>query len=253
MNTSVQGTPCWYELTTPDLAGAQAFYSGLLGWSLADAGMADFTYMLAKSDTDMVAGMMAPPAEDMPTFWLLYFAVEDCDADAEAIAAAGGTVHKAPADIPGTGRFAIVADPQGGVFGLLQPLPPGDGHAFDQQKAGHGNWHELMTTDPKAAMAFYGTRFGWTPSSSMAMGELGSYDLFNHRGADIGGMMPMMNGAPRPYWLPYFGIEGIDGAVEKIAAAGGKVLNGPMEVPGGAWVVQAQDPQGAMFALVGPK
>jgi predicted enzyme related to lactoylglutathione lyase len=57
---------------------------------------------------------------------------------------------------------------------------------------------------------------------------------------------------PAPHWLYYINIEGADAAAARVTAAGGKVLNGPHEVPGGQWVVQALDPQGAMFGLVAP-
>jgi predicted enzyme related to lactoylglutathione lyase len=71
--------------------------------------------------------------------------------------------------------------------------------------------------------------------------------------ASMGGMMTKMAETPRPHWLYYFNVDAIDAAVARIAAAGGKVVNGPMEVPGGSWIVNAVDPQGAMFALVAPK
>lgn len=247
------GTPCWYELTTPDLEGAQSFYSGIVGWTFASAGMPGFDYRLASIGGDMVAGAMRPESPDMPAFWMVYVAVDDGEATVAAIRRAGGTVHKDLAEIPGTGRFAIAADPQGAVFGLLEPLPGGSGGAFDQRKPGHGNWHELMSRDPKAAMAFYAQVFGWTPSRSLDMGAMGSYDIVAHGSTDIGGMMRLMPGMDRSFWLPYFGLDGIDGAVGRIAATGGRVLNGPMEVPGGAWIIQAQDPQGAMVAFVGPR
>lgn len=247
------GTPCWYELTTPDLEAAQAFYTAVIGWTFSGAGMPDFDYRLASAGGDMVAGLMLPPKAGMPPFWTVYVAVDDGEATLAALRAGGGMVHKDLAEIPGTGRFAIVADPQGAVFGILEPLPGGAGGAFDQKKSGHGNWHELMSSDPKAAMAFYGRVFGWTPSQSMDMGEMGSYDLFAHRGADIGGMMRLMPGMTGSFWLPYFGAEGIDRAVAQVTGSGGRVMNGPMEVPGGAWIIQAQDPQGAMVAFVGPK
>lgn len=255
MTTAPNGTPCWYELTTSNPDGAQAFYAAVLGWTIADAGMPGMDYRLATAGGDMVAGMWAPDTPGMPTFWMLYFTVKNCDAAAAAIKAAGGAVHKEPADIPGTGRFAVVTDPQGAAFGLLQPLDA-NGNAFDQKKDGHGNWHELMTSDPKAAMGFYTKQFGWKASTSMPMGEMGSYDLFSHAGADIGGMMrlsPNMPGPGMPFWLPYFGVDGIDAAVARIKTAGGKVVNGPHDVPGGAFIVVALDLQGAAFALVGPK
>jgi hypothetical protein len=254
MTTAPNGTPCWYELSTPNPDAAQKFYTAVIGWEVSDSGTPGTTYRLAKAGDDMVAGIWAPDTP-MPPFWMLYFTAENCDAAAAAITKAGGTVHKDPADIPGTGRFAVVTDPQGAVFGILQPLDA-KGNAFDQKQTGHGNWHELMTSDPKAAIGFYSKQFGWKAGTSMDMGEMGSYDLFSHQGADIGGMMrlaPNMPGPGMPVWLPYFGTDGIDAAAARIKTAGGKVVNGPHDVPGGAFIVVATDPQGAMFALVGPK
>lgn len=246
-----KGKPCWYELTTTDPAGAAAFYGHVLGWTTADAGMPGFDYRLASSGADMVAGIMPGAASS----WMIYVTATDCDKAAKAVAKAGGAVLSAPADIPGTGRFAILADPQGAAFGILAPLSD-DGRAFDQGQAGHGTWHELMTSDHKAAMDFYGKQFGWKPGTSMDMGPMGSYDLFRHGKADIGGMMrqaPGMPGPDHPFWLPYFGSDGVEAAIGRVKAAGGQVFHGPREVPGGAFIMAGADPQGALFALVGPR
>ena len=132
------------------------------------------------------------------------------------------------------------------------PGQEGAGNAFDQKKAGHGNWNELMTTDPEAGFRFYSGLFGWQKSQAVDMGEMGTYQVFSHDGTDIGGMMGLGN-SPVPAWLPYFGTNGVEAAIGRIEAAGGKVAHGPMEVPGGAFIAVAQDPQGAWFAVVGPK
>ena len=179
--------------------------------------MEGFTYHLATSDGDMVAGLMelTPEMGGMPPFWMIYFGVDDADKAAAAIKAAGGTVHKEPADIPGTGRFAVVGDPQGAGFGILQPEPMeggGAGNAFDQKKAGHGNWNELMSSDPEAGFRFYSDLFGWQKSQAVDMGEMGTYQVFSHDGTDIGGMMGLGN-SPVPAWLPYFGTNGVEAAI----------------------------------------
>lgn len=250
MTPSWHGLPCWYELMTPDPDAAQAFYAGVVGWTVAASGMEDFDYRLASAGETAVAGLMAPLTADMPCFWMIYIAVDSADATAEAAKAAGGAIYKAPADIPGVGRFAVLADPQGAAFGVLQPLPGGQGGAFDQRRAGHGNWHELRSSDPEAALGFYGTLFGWREDHRMEMGPMGFYHIFARGEAQIGGMMPAPPGAP-PHWLPYFGAPSIDAAIARITALGGHVLHGPAEVPGGAFIVQASDPQGIAFALVG--
>lgn len=251
---SQQGTPVWYELSTSNVDAAQRFYEKVIGWKIADSGMAGLDYRLANVNGAMVAGMMVPPMEGVPPWWAIYFAVDNCDKTAAALTAAGGKVHVPPTDIPGVGRFAIVTDPQGAAFGLLTPLPMDTPQppAFDQKKMGHGNWHELMSTDPKAGLDFYRKLFGWTASTAMDMGDMGTYQIFAHQGQDIGGMMGLGN-APVSCWIPYFGVDGIDAAITRITANGGTKLNGPMEVPGGAFIVVAADPQGAHFALVGPK
>lgn len=251
---TLQGTPVWYELSTSNVDAAQAFYEAVIGWKVIPSGMEGFDYRLARVGEAMVAGMMVPPMEGVPPWWAIYFAVDDCDKTAAAIKAAGGQVHVPPTDIPNTGRFAIVTDPQGAAFGLLTPLPmeTPQAPAFDQKKEGHGNWNELMSSDPKAGLAFYGKLFGWKATTAVDMGEMGTYQVFAHDGQDIGGMMALGN-APVSCWLPYFGVNGVAAAIARIKAAGGKLMNGPMEVPGGAFIAVATDPQGAHFALVGPK
>lgn len=256
----VHGAPCWYEYSAGDggLEAAEEFYGEVLGWTVRDAGMEGFDYHLASAGDDMVAGFMSvpPDAGGMGSFWMIYFGVEDADKAAEDIRAAGGSIHRDPADIPGTGRFAIAADPQGAGFGILQPEPmegqDGAGNAFDQSKPGHGNWNELMSSDPEGALRFYLGLFGWVKSQAMDMGEMGTYQLVSHDGADIGAVMGLGK-SPRPLWLPYFGVDGVEAAIGRILAAGGRVENGPMEVPGGMFVAVAEDTQGAWFAVVGPK
>lgn len=248
---SKQGTPIWYELMTPDPAAAQRFYENVLGWKVADSGMAGMDYRLASAGDAMVAGLMAPPREGIPANWGIYFAVADCDAAARDAQSAGASICVPATDIPGVGRFAVLTDPQGAVFNILKG-EGSDSQAFDQSKPGHGNWQELMTTDPKAALSFYGKLFGWSEARVHDMGAMGGYHIISHDGREIGGMMGL-GGAPMACWLPYFGSSGIDASTKRIAAAGGKVIRGPMEVPGGAFIVVATDPQGAHFAIVGPK
>jgi predicted enzyme related to lactoylglutathione lyase len=84
---------------------------------------------------------------------------------------------------------------------------------------------------------------------------MGIYQLFalGAGGPAIGGMWNKPAAIPATFWLYYFNVEAIDAAVERVKAAGGKIVNGPMEVPGGSFIVQGEDPQGAMFALTAPR
>lgn len=248
----------WYELMTPDVAGAKAFYGEVVGWTAQDMPMPDMTYTLLQVDGNGVAGAMPltpeTAAQGVPPNWTAYVAVDDADETAAKAASLGGKVMQQPLDIPGVGRFAIIADPTGAVIAVMTPAPMDPPRPPVQPGTpGHGSWHELYADDLEKAFAFYAELFGWTKDQDMDMGPMGTYRLFANQGGQAGGMMTRPDNIPVPLWLYYFQVDGIEAAAERVKAGGGQVLNGPMEVPSGAWIIQALDPQGAMFALVGSK
>lgn len=247
---TLHGAPCWYELTTGNSAATQGFYGPLLDWAYADAGIPGFDYTLAKRGAAMIAGFYAP-FEGQPEAWLVYFVAENVDDSVDLALSHGATLLQPANDVPGTGRFAILADPQGAAFGLFQPLPGQPPQAFGTMAPGFACWHELTCPDPQAALAFYGALLGWTPSTVMPMGEAGGYHLFAQAGADIGGIMPPQAPGLPTAWMPYFGVASAAAAAAQITAGGGTVTHGPIPVPGGAHAVMALDPQGAAFGLVG--
>jgi hypothetical protein len=119
---------------------------------------------------------------------------------------------------------------------------------------GHIGWHELMAGDLDREFAFYSRLFGWTKDRAHDMGPMGAYQIFATGGAPCGGMMKACAQVPQPCWNYYIAVEDVAKAADRAATRGGQVLHGPAEVPGGAWIVQARDPQGAHFAMVsGPK
>jgi predicted enzyme related to lactoylglutathione lyase len=247
----------WYDLMTTDTKAAEAFYSSVVGWRAQDSGMPDRSYIILHVKETPIGGLMPIPPEagaaGARPMWNSYVGVDDVDAFAERITKAGGAVHRKPEDIPGIGRFAVVADPHGASFMLFkgssdaQPQPPAPG------TPGHIGWHELHAGSGEKAFAFYSGLFGWTKLDAMDMGPMGTYQIFATDSAPVGGMMTKADAFPVAMWLYYFNVDGIDAAARRVKDHGGKVLNGPMEVPGGSWIIQCSDPQGAMFALVGPK
>lgn len=120
------GALCWNELYTRDPARAAEFYGDLFGWAHETMPMPGFEYTVFKRGGQGAGGAMPIQAEwgDMPPHWSVYFAVEDCDARAASAARLGGTVLRPPADIAGVGRFAVLQDPQGATFSVLQPASP---------------------------------------------------------------------------------------------------------------------------------
>ena len=234
------GSFVWYELMTTDAAAAETFYKSVIGWKAQDAGYPDFRYTLLSAGASQVAGLMTLPREACDAGakpgWMGYVAVDDVDDFAARFMEAGGTVHRAPADIPGVGRFAVVADPQGAVIALFKGT--GTSPPASANTPGCPAWRELYAADGTAAFAFYSGMFGWTKGAG---------------GEPSGGIMTKPPNIPAPFWTYYFQVDIIAAAAARITAAGGTIINGPMEVPGGSWIVQALDPQGAMFALLGPK
>jgi predicted enzyme related to lactoylglutathione lyase len=245
----------WYELITSDLEAAAKFYGEVVGWSMKSAGAPGSDYSQWSIGAETIGGAMAISADaaagGMRPVWLGYLNVADVDESVAAIVAAGGASHMPAWDIPGVGRIAMVGDPQGAAFYVMTPIGEGPSPSFAPDRPGHGGWHELHATDWKAALAFYREQFGWGQSEAFDMGAMGTYLLFNAGADPIGGMMNSP-AFPRPMWLYYFTVDDILAAKARVESAGGAILNGPHEVPSGRWIVQAQDPQGAMFALVGP-
>ena len=251
--STVLGRPLWYELMTTDMSAAEAFYSKVVGWTGAPfAGAPDPYTMFSRGGGIPVAGVMTKPKEiDAPPFWSMYVGVPKLEEAAAHITRLGGKPCSPVIEVPSVGRMQMVTDPQGAAFYIYEPAASSSPGPEGPPEIGEGSWHELMTTDAAAAMDFYREIFGWQPSETMDMGEMGKYHMFNRPHGMIGGMMnkgPEMANVP-PYWQIYFLVPDITSAVERITANGGQILNGPMEVPGGDWVVNAVDPQGANFAL----
>jgi predicted enzyme related to lactoylglutathione lyase len=257
---SPAGKFVWCEWMGDNVKAAADFYAHVVGWSAKDSAMPGARpYTVLSAGGYGVAGMITISAEakamGAPPCWAGYVWVEDVNKAAAKLAAAGGSIKRPPSDIPGVGRFAVVTDPQGAYFRLFRdfggnpPPPPAP------ETPGLVGWRELHAGDGPAAFAFYSALFGWTKRKPMDMGAMGVYQLFGFAGgdSDYGGMMTRTPQTPGPFWLYYFNVPAIDAAAERVKAKGGKIINGPMEVPDGQWIVHGLDLEGAMFALVAPK
>lgn len=262
---SAHGSFVWYELMSPDPVAAGTFYGAVVGWQVAatpDPAAGDIDYrLISRRDGGHAGGVLALTDAmrqgGARPCWLAYLAVDDVDASLAAILADGGQALMPAMELP-VGRIALITDPQGAPLYLMKPVPPaGQADAqstvFDNMRAAHVRWNELVTSDPIAAIAFYTRHFGWTQEGGLDMGELGRYHFVQHAGVGIGAVMPRPPEMPVNAWQFYIGVDDIDRAVAAIGAHGGKVLHGPMEIPGGEFAVNALDPQGAAFGLVGPR
>jgi predicted enzyme related to lactoylglutathione lyase len=250
--STLLGRPVWYELMTTDMHAAEDFYKRVVGWKTTPFEDARHPYTVFNRSGDVgVGGVMTKPAEvKAPPFWAMYIGAPNLEEAVSKITRLGGKAHTEVIEIPSVGRFQMMMDPQGAAFYVMQPASSEE-RPEGTPEVGEGSWHELMTTDWQAAMKFYEQAFGWQPSEAMDMGPDGKYQMFNRPHGMIGGMMnkPKQMADVPPNWLIYFRVPDVDAAAERIQANGGKILNGPMEVPGGDRVVTAADPQGAAFGL----
>jgi len=257
-----EGTPIWYELLTDDHDASKKFYDHVIGWTLGPKPDGPMDYrMIQTADGSMVGGVMQlsdeMKANGAKPAWLFYIGVDDVDASHEKILAKGGRSLMAPFDIPEAGRAAFVTDPQGNPFYIMRGNSPENSTAFDRMGMGKCNWNELTTTDQTAGNAFYADVFGWTYPDKMAMpGDMGDYVFVAVGDTTIGATMKHPGeghpAAPAPGWRFYFRTPDIDATAAKVAEAGGTVMMGPQEVPGGDRIIVATDTAGVVFGAVGP-
>jgi predicted enzyme related to lactoylglutathione lyase len=228
------GTFSWVDLVTPDLAGATAFYAGLLGWE-PDGG--DGVPALWRLEGDAVAGLS--PANGAAPAWTSYVTVDDVEEAAARAREAGGSV---PCDVvdAGAGRTALLRDPLGAAFAVWQPR----GHIGAERVNDVGClcMNELVTSDVHAAAGFYERLFGWTTEIA---GEGPSMVL---NGGNLNAaMFPSPDGVA-PYWRACFTVEDAGRAVRRARELGGRALGEPVDIGHGS-IAMLADPQGTVFTV----
>ncbi len=246
----------WYELMATDMEAAAAFYTKVVGWGTQDVSMPGMAYTLFTVAGSSVGGLMSLPEDakklgEKPS-WIGYVGVDDVDAAANRIERLGGAVYVSPQNILDISRFSVVADPQMATLALVQWLKPRREQPAEPSAPGRIRWHELFAADWEKAFAFYGDLFGWQKENPGSE-AMDAYQLFSAGGQTIGGMFTKPPTVRVPFWLYYFNVGNIDAAVKRVKAGGGQILEDPLEVSDGSWIVQCTDPQGAVFALVGTR
>jgi|GEM_PF-235835 predicted enzyme related to lactoylglutathione lyase len=246
---TMHGQFVWYELTTPDVDAARKFYSPITGWGTQRF---DQDYTMWTSGGVPIGGVFRLGEEQrqqgIPPNWMPYVESHDVDETARLAASLGGMVVHGPADVPGTGRFAVLQDPQGATFGVYRAN--GASQSWDgTPTVGRMSWHELMTTDWRKAFDFYRRLFGWEDMQQMDMGGGNMYTIFGKEKM-FGGMFTATGdmAGMHPFWLCYVHVKNVDAAVATAIRGGGRLHRGPMEIPGGVIAILG-DPEGAGFAV----
>ena len=261
----IPGVPCWIDTSQPDPEAATAFYGGLFGWEFEQVmppGSPGSYHVARLRGGDVAAIGSQPEGAAQEPSWDTYVWVQDADATAAKVRAAGGTVVQEPYDVGPFGRTAVFADPAGATFCVWQA----GSHRGAQVVNEHGslNFNNLHTRDVEGAEAFYGAVFGWEllavgdarmwalaeygdfleqrrPGMREEMAAVGAPERFEDV---VASLVPGTDddGGASDHWGVTFGVDDAD----LIAERGGRVLVAPFDAP---WVraTVLADPQGATF------
>ena len=258
------GRPIWYELMTPDPGQVAPFYNATLGWNIQGIGTetpSGHPYWMIGRDDGGFAGGVILLTKDMTVGggrpgWLPYFHVVDVPSTVAKAEGLGARTWMGPMTME-QGTMAMLGDPQGAAFYLMDPTPPADqpgavSDVFQPNTPGHCWWNELETSDEPAATAFYTALFGWKADQTMPMGDRGDYRFIEHDGP-LGAINPYMAEYMRVGWVPYFGVADVQAAFDAAKSNGGMIHQEIHEVPGGDQIFVASDPAGALLGFVGKK
>jgi len=239
---SARGHFIWHELRTSDVKGATGFYGKVAGWT-TQAWDKDQSYLMFMSGKSGMGGML----REEPRRWLPYIGTDDTEVAVWEAQRLGGKVIKDTESIPSIGKFAVLQDPWGAVFAVLQP--ESQANPKYPVPVGDFSWHELVTKDTETAFKFYSALFGWQKTSAMDMGPDGVYQMYGWKGRQIGGIYRQPKTMPAgPRWVSYIRVRDAKAAAEIAKKSGGQILQ-MMEVPGGDWIAVGTDPQGVEFAV----
>lgn len=246
----MHGQFVWYELMTPDVEGARKFYSPITSWGTQPF---DQSYTMWTTGGTPFAGLqpLGPKEREqgIPPNWMPYVETSNIAETVRLASSLGARIRVQPTDIPNAGTFAVIQDPQGAAFGVLDSKGrPGGWNGTPV--VGRFSWHELMTTDSSKAYDFYKRLFGWDKTGEMDMAGGNKYTMYG-KGQPFGGIFtrPPEMASMHPFWLCYIHVKDIDKAVATATKNGAFVQRPPMEVPGGGRIAILGDPQGAAFAL----
>lgn len=239
----------WYEVFSPDVASAKAFYTNVFGWTTETMPMGEgIEYTMLQNGSSVFAGIMdlsSPQMEGVPPHWGLYFHTPDCAATLAKAQELGGSVVYGPMDIPDIGTVAGFNDCCGAHFNVHQP-------AGDQNDISGGsvNWVEHMGPNREGAVSFYSSLFGWG-SMNMEMGEpTGTYSMFTVGEEPVAGCMNFTDGHPN--WTIYLHSDNLEQSCGKVTDNGGTVLHPPMDIGQFGRIAIASDCCGAVFGLHEP-
>jgi uncharacterized protein len=246
--TPLIGKFVWRDLHTENPAAVKAFYAGLFGWEYVESTAMGRPYTLVKSGGQYIGGIVKAERQvpQQPNSqWLSYLSVPDVDRAAERTRAAGGSVLRAPFDLPRVGRGAVVIDPQGAPLGLLR-ASFGDPADTPEPVMYSFLWTEELARDPVAAAQFYADLVGF----EVLVQDQGDKPFRVLKlGHERAGVMRMPFAGMQPTWLVSVMVADPTASAQRAQQLGGRVLLAPRTDVRNGSVALVADPGGAVLAL----
>jgi uncharacterized protein len=241
------GVPCWVETLQRDRQAAQSFYSSLFGWKILVSEEDD--YAVARVRGRDVAGIAGAPDEDRQA-WVTHIRVDDCDTAVAAASQAGATVLRQPVTAEPAGRFAVLIDPVGAMFCVWEAEVREGAQLVNEP--GAWSMSALQTGDPRSAIAFYNTVFGWEAQTA---GPVTLWRLPGYVGGEPQQPVPrdvvavlLSDDASPSRWSVDFWVSDLDATAARALDLRGRILVEPHDRPPMRSALLA-DPAGVTFSV----
>lgn len=250
-----EGRIIWHDLLTTTPAESRKFYGELFGWeferppsSIGFGG--DDSYMLIRHEGKLIGGMLDAnilDQQDNVSQWISVMSVNDINAAAERVTAAGGEILTAPTDVGSRGWMAVAAGPDRAIIALLQTRMGDPGEA-DPQVNGW-LWTELWTDDVDRASTFYTKVAGFDVESVPVDGAYQTYLLLSSRDKPRAAVLPHPFEGELPVWVNYIWVANPAAITARVPALGGTVIVDAQPRPIGGQAALIAGPSGAGIAL----
>jgi predicted enzyme related to lactoylglutathione lyase len=247
-NGYAAGTPSWVDLGTSDTETSTRFYHALFGWEFEDQAPDGGGYAMCTLRGKVVAGLGPQMDASQPPRWTTYITVDDADAAAASIDAAGGKILLPTMDILDVGRMALFTDPAGAAFAVWQPRLHHGAQLVNEP--GTLCWNELTSRDVEGVKTFYGSVFGW---EAQAVEGMDDYVIFMLGTNAVAGALVMNEQWPADapqHWVVYFAVDDCDARAAQAQELGATVTVPPSDLPGVGRIAVLNGPQGEQFSII---
>ena len=239
--TKNSGHVVWHDLITPNLAQSQTFYGSVFGWQFQAV---NDSYTLASLDGKLIAGMAELDNKQNASHWLSLISSKDIAAVSEKTIKAGGKVLVSSTEIKGRGTIAVLEDPQGAVFSLINTV---NGDPETHQTDNGWIWQEVWSDNPEQSKAFYQSLGNYSAQNKPL--NNGNYSYLALNGKPAIGFVKKPDAEIGNTWVNYIKVADVDATLLKVTAAGGIVLMAPNDKVRSGSVAIIRDPAGAGIVI----